>query len=105
MALVRASLETMSLRALDLRLVSLVRGRGLLPLWVSSLAAPSSSACTSLSGFFGLVPQYAFSLAALSGGVALLITSVCTLWYLPIGTVLSVAEIVLLLLASIRSFK
>jgi hypothetical protein len=31
-----------------------------------------------------------------SGGVGLIVMSVCTLWYLPIGTVLSLAEMVLL---------
>lgn len=39
------------------------------------------------------------------GWTALLITSVGTLWYLPLGTVLSLAEIILLFVPSIRSLE
>src|SRR5438270_889496 len=56
-------------------------------------------------GLLWLGAAVCFQRSPSSGWVALLITSICTLWYLPIGTVLSVAELALLLLPSIRCLK
>jgi len=39
------------------------------------------------------------------GWWALLISSICTLWYLPVGTALSLIEIAILLSPSMRSLK
>ena len=69
---------------------------------------PRSTAIKCLHVVLGLLwlgAAFCFQRSPSSGWVALLITSVCSLWYLPVGTVLSVAEIALLFLPSIRSLR
>jgi hypothetical protein len=38
-----------------------------------------------------------------AGRIALGVSSICTLWYLPIGTVLAIAELVMLISPQVRA--
>jgi hypothetical protein len=56
-------------------------------------------------GILWFISALLFLIQARVGWIALLTASICTLWYLPIGTVLAIAELCLLLLPSIRNLK
>lgn len=56
-------------------------------------------------GLAWLGASIAFYLRPASGWSALLVTSLCTLWYLPLGTVLSLVALGLLCLPCLRNLK
>lgn len=56
-------------------------------------------------GMFWLVSLVAFALKPTLGWWTLLASSVCSVWYLPLGTVLSLAELCLLFLPQIRNLR
>ena len=56
-------------------------------------------------GLVWLTSAAAFFFRPAIGSVALLVSSVCTPWYLPIGTVLAIVELVLLLLPHLRALE
>jgi len=56
-------------------------------------------------GVFWLVAALLFVAKPPIGWIVLVVSSVCSLWYLPIGTVFAVVELGLLFTSQIRSLK
>lgn len=54
-------------------------------------------------GLAWLASAMAFLCNPAAGRIALGVSSICTLWYLPIGTVLAIAELVMLISPQVRA--